>query len=710
MGGSGVDSEGFNEGGVEELKEEVKLFRRETPAGTVTADANEFAKGAIYPNIGVENNELKVRVGDEYHSIVRAGKFNELVNEVGGRLVIDRAVVVIGPRDVGKSTLAATVIWELMSKHEVGLIARVNKLDEGNYSEFATFVEGYGEKFSKHLGRLLILYDPVFTKTYRKDVIEKTMKNLVNILISSEASKPLALIVLPSDVYNALSEEVKNALEVYRLDVSQGLINTELLAELIREYTRTKGNPSGCELSNDVLSKLASELVKFDSDHALIARLIGEELARSNCDVGKVEELINKAEGKVRAFIIQYINKLFKVDENPNTAKVLVEVFALRRPFVNKLRPGDPILAPGIVELIGEGRGVKTLYGAEGGELRGWLAIRQHDLIEEAVKRLLICIVNRSKECEELGDALMLWMGAYVPRSRSEADVVKYFFMKYGKRFLDKMREHRNCWRRTALIIGLALTGRVSVPRPEDLPESLRGNVAKSLGDALNRCEIDDYLLVDNKIPPLIWHLIKKYVYTLAGAFTDMYGETIDEVRRVLNIARDRGSIYDAEKFYGLGLASIIANAAGSNRPIEPGDADAALYMASIAIKDVSPPNIIIQILSTLRPLRDKAPHRYLKLLVSVSGMESLDLGTVEHVFNELNNVLDNYGDVVKGYTWSIIHAVTAYVNLLGKYLSYCSGEKKVVKNLVGRVIDLLNELSKFKSSPDVTYGGSVGH
>jgi len=81
---------------------------------------------------------------------------------------------------------------------------------------------------------LLILYDPVSTEAYERvdiDVkahiqtnIERTVKDLMNAIksISSEASKPLALIVIPSDVYNALSEEMRNELEGYRLDVSQG--------------------------------------------------------------------------------------------------------------------------------------------------------------------------------------------------------------------------------------------------------------------------------------------------------------------------------------------------------------------------------------------------------------------------------------------------------------------------------------------------------
>jgi GTPase SAR1 family protein len=331
---------------IKELEKKIELSRLEVPAGIVTANVNEFAKGRTYPNVKVENGELRIRVEGGYHSIVRAGKFNELVNEVRDRLLKQGFVVVVGPKGIGKSTLAAAVIWELFMNSDIGLVARVDVLDSKNYSEFATFVENYGEKSSERSDKLLILYDPVSTKAYEKvgidteapiqSNIERTIKNLVDIvnLISSKASKPFTLIVLPSDVYNALSGEVKNALEGYRLDVSQGLINTEFLAELIREYSKTKDKPNGCALSDDVLSKLAGELAKFDSGHALIARLIGKELARNNCVVDKVEELINSAKGKAEAFIILHINGLFKVHENPDTAKALVEIFALRRPFV----------------------------------------------------------------------------------------------------------------------------------------------------------------------------------------------------------------------------------------------------------------------------------------------------------------------------------------------------------------------------------------
>jgi len=550
--------------------------------------------------------------------------------------------------------------------------------------------------------------------------IPKDIETTIGYLIKIRHSKTLSdsgqtiLIVLPSDVYNALNEGARDALEKYKLDVSQGLINTEFLAELIGEYTKTEDKPNGCALSDEKLSELAGNVAKFDSGHALIARPIGEELARNNCSVGEVERLISKARGKAKAFIILHINGLFKVHEDPDTAKALVEIFALRKPFINLVRPGLPILTQGIVGLIGEKRSVKILYGAEGGELRGWLAHRQHDLIEEAIKKLLKCIVSEGEECKELGDALNPWKIRGVRESLMEVSekvsnvysAVKYFASNYGKKLTNTLKVFSNeCWKRAALIIGHALTGIHTVPRPEDLsvflPEDLRRDVAESLGDALRECDVDYYLLVGNEIPPLIiiGLVIMGPAYTpaLTEAFIDKYNEAVAEVNRILNIVRGRGIIYEAESFYGLGLASIIANAARLGRDVKPGDADIALYIVSLTIHSVALPDLIKSVLGALEPLYGKAPHRYLELLAPASDMEILDLITVWYIFDRLNEILNNYGDVVRGYAWSLVYAIRAYAHLLRRYIVHFNSEE--VGDMVGRVVDLLNELGRFKSS-----------
>jgi len=753
---------------VNELNRWVSLLKQKSAADIIIADKVDFEQGIIYPNIKVENDELKIRVGDGYHNVVRAGKFNELISDVKSMLMGNGVVVVVGPKGIGKSTLVATVIWELLNNHEVGLVTRVDVLDWNNYHEFKRFVENYGERFSKYFGRLLILYDPVSTKAYEKVGIdmktpiqtntELTIGNLVDVVnsIGSEASRPLMFIVLPSDVYNVLGEEIRDSLKRYRLDVS--LNDVEFLAELIREYTKTRDKPNRCELSSDVLNKLASELAKFDSGHALIARLVGEELARNNCDVSKIEELINNAKGRAETFVILQINGLFKVHENPDTAKALVEVFALRRPFVDDARPGDPIMTPGVVELIGEVRNAKILYGAEGEELRSWLAIRQHDLIEEAIGKLLDCIEGKGEGCEVLGDALKPWKTIGVMESLMEVSekvsnvdsAVKYFASNYGKKLTNTLKVFSNkCWKRAALIIGHALTGDLiaswlkylSVFPPENLSRSVVeflsrlgsgvdsdeipslimsltkyfASLVESLGDALKECNVDVYLLVGDKIPPLIRYLI--YTRVLTEAFVDKYNETIAEIRRVLNIIKNRSDIYYYEVLYSLGLASIIAKAVESGKPIEPSDADAALHIVSLTMQHAISLNLTEPALSALVPLRDKAPQRYLEVLTfaldkvsrpDILGFMCPDLDTVMYILNEFDYILNKYGDEVKGHAWTLVHAIDASINSLYKCLKHCddywsehmdASFRTELEHMVSRVAGLLDKINRLNPS-----------
>jgi len=282
---------------------------------------------------------------------------------------------------------------------------------------------------------------------------------------------------------------------------------------------------------------------------------------------------------------------------------------------------------------------------------------------------------------------------------RDESTAVEYFVGNYGKDFTDALRDFSNeCWKRAALIIGYALAGRVSVPKHEDLPESLRRDVAESLGNALNRCGVDDYLLVDNVIPPLIRYLT--YTRVSTEAFVDKYNEAVAEVNRILNIARDRG-ISDAESLYGLGLASIIANAVRLGRDVKPGDADIALHIVPFAIKSIASPDLIKSVLGALEPLRDKAPHRYLELLTPIPEIENIDSDTVKYILNyELNEVLGSYGDVIKEHAWSLVHAIIAYADLIWVHHFYFDNDE--IKGAVGRVADLLNELGKFKTSLSV--------
>jgi len=100
------------------------------------------------------------------------------------------------------------------------------------------------------------------------------------------------------------------------------------------------------------------------------------------------------------------------------------------------------------------------------------------------------------------------------------------------------------------------------------------------------------------------------------------------------------------------------------------------LHIASFTIQRVVFPHLIKLVLGALEPLRDKAPHRYLELLALASNMENLDLITVWYIFDKLNEILDNYGDVVRGYAWSLVNAINAYANLLRNYFVHFNSEE----------------------------------
>ena len=702
---------------IEERLDTIEIKLQSVEGAFKVYDKGGFESDAeAHPGILIKDDELLIpgdvisgRAEKPYKVVTTKG-FNYLRDETLKRLDDEGVVVLVGPRGIGKTTLATYATWILFKEGRLRFMVNVKSLEEKG-TEFTSFISYYLlNEYDDKYGYLLVVYDPSTMKTYsladKKTEVPKGISSTIDMLLKFIAedekvrSRVRLLIVLPTDIHQALPQGLKDRLSNYVLDLEEKnfLKDPEFLAAVIGEYAK------GCSIGHDKAKELAGEISnRFSEGYTIIARLTGTLIANKyRCRVDNVERIIEESRGNAHYFILQYVNSLFKVHEEPDMAKALIEVFALRRPFVDLVRPGDPILTPGIVELIGEKQGAKKLYSAKGEELRRWLAHRQHDLIEEAIRKLLDCIRDEGEGCEVLGDALKPWKTIEVIESLRKvsekvSDVtsaVEYFASNYGEKLASALKAFSDkCWRRAALIIGHALAGHYLVPRPEGLPN----DVVESLGDALGGCGVDYYLLVGDEIPPLlILYLIRNYVRALTETFIDKCNEAVAEVRRVFNIARGRGRIYDAESLYGLGLASIIARAIESGKRIEPSDADAALDIASFVIQKVLLADLIMPILDALRPLRDKAPQRYIELLAPASNMANLDHDTVKYIFKELNEILDNYGDVVRRYAWSLVDAIRAYANLPQWYPVYFSDD---VESAVRRVTDLLNELGRFKSS-----------
>jgi len=284
----------------------------------------------------------------------------------------------------------------------------------------------------------------------------------------------------------------------------------------------------------------------------------------------------------------------------------------------------------------------------------------------------------------------------YIEKVLKEVGVKAIFLLIFvSERLKNALKPYVNCFKRAALIIGFASAAHPIVPRPEDLPESLRRDVAESLGDALRECSIDDYLLVGNEIPPLIRDLSYNHAHVLAEAFIDKYAEVVAEINRIFNIFRIKGKHYGIEELYGLGLAFIIVRAAEMGTQIEPSDADVILHIASFLVSRYSLSHYIIPILCALKPLRDKAPHRYIQLLNFASNIIFRDHEMIEYIFHELNEVLDKYGQSIEGHAYSLVYAINTYAVLLDELNVYFKDE---VGGVYDRIADLLNKLGRLNS------------
>jgi tetratricopeptide (TPR) repeat protein len=675
---------------------------------------NDVENGLLYGNFIVEGGvpKIKTQLGTAENEpeidLVDTGKFREVAEDVLSRLTRGGRVVLTGPRGIGKSTLATYVAWrsllgglgKVVLDKSMDAVIRVDSLNPGNAARLNNLIKTTGRRF-------VVIYDPSPIEAYiepesmgetRYDVesIKKTLSMLLRM------RNAWVIIVLPKELYDEVSKDatLKSVLdEVRNYVINVDLKDEGFLSEIVKRY-------SGC---GDVSEHLVERIMEFDS-YTLIAKYVGVWLRENKCQVKDVDEALRESAGEPKLFFAHYIwgtilGKSMDLARRVSVPLILHAAFGpIPEGFAYIMKA---LSEGGVWKLIDRDYLAKSkledLREDDLEPIAKWLSTWHEDLIEETLKDLVglhgeeVRNNYRNHGFENFIKALdwgyekALEEVRGLGRETKPEEVETNLLIFVSERLKNALKPYTNCWKRAALIIGYASAGRVLVPRPEDL----RKDVIESLGDALNRCGVDDYLLVGNVTPPLIRYLT--YIHVSTEAFIDKYNEAVAEVNRILNIARGRGSINPAEVFYGLGLASIIAKAVESGKPVGPSDADAALDIASFAIQRVASPDLIRPILRILESLHGKAPQRYIELLALASNMENLDLITVRYIFRELNEILGNYGDVVKEHAWSLVHAIDAYAVLLRKYFGHFNSEE--VGDMVGRVVDLLNKLGKFKSS-----------
>jgi polyhydroxyalkanoate synthesis regulator phasin len=665
---------------VEELRERIDKLKEELHANVVIADKKDFEKG--FSNIKVENGKLRISVRPrEFKDVVMIGEFGRLIDDVADTLKELGVVVVTGPKGIGKSILGTTVVWKLLNSGSAKWVIGVEDLSNDkivvNFNNFLLNVKELGH-------RSLVVFDPSATYAYmevsgKRHVLKNIKTTLENLFISIKpGEQEMLLIILPTEMYKPVDQLVRKELGGSVKDLDKvikeiRLNDKEFLAGVIREYL------GECQIGDEKLSELVDKVADFDSGYTLIARLVGEELAR-NCNIDKINELIDKSRGKAEEFILGHINSFFDVVDD-NRARALVEIFALRRPFVDIQNAGSPILTRGIVEIIRRANDPKQMSP----EMINWLVYRQHDLIEDTIKRLL--------DGEKFGEVSEPWrsISTNMPKITNDYEAVEYFINKYDKKFLEELSQFSNCWKRAALIIGHALIWNPKLPK-EKYSDS-------TIVDVLNYCDIDDYLLVDNEIPyfveMLVTYLYTTYLYTNGSSpftriFANEYENAIEEAKKLLEIWRKRGESYDFEVRYALGLALIVAEATRLGKAVNEDDAGMILKATLPAVL-LTIHQYVKYILKALEPLRDKAPQQYLAMLVVALNQKPTD-DTVMFIYDELKYILSNFFNKLMELVWPLMTAVQVCSNILRKRMHFT---KEEVENIAKSMCDLLNALKK---------------
>jgi len=236
--------------------------------------------------------------------------------------------------------------------------------------------------------------------------------------------------------------------------------------------------------------------------------------------------------------------------------------------------------------------------------------------------------------------------------------------------------ENRRCWHRAALIIGHVLAGQAVLPKRK----RPKGG-AETLGDVLKPCAVDDYLTIKGKIP-----LFSIYVIWFPYYVETLYARDLSQIRRIrerlsaLTPFADADTIKDARKtaeellakwrsgifmlpeaFYALGLAALAAGG-----EVDKETADLLLYAAPSSVQWVALRDAVLSVLAALRPLGEKAPHRYVFLLAAASGLTMLDPETTRYIYNTLRQLKSRLLETER--TWPLVYAVATCSNLLRKH------------------------------------------
>jgi hypothetical protein len=559
------------------------------------------------------------------------------------------------------------------------------------------------------------------------------------------------LVVLPTDLYEVVKDKMPEAFKDAVLEIA--LNDVEFLHSVIKTYSSCVGD----------YSKLAERIAQLDGGYTLVAKYAGLWLKERGCDVSDVERAVEEAKQKPKLFLARYIRDvLLWRNSGEERVRLLYRVAApllLHAVFgpvpegvtyITQARDGVVFYQPEEIEKLTQPQWDLLKAGLQ--PIAKWLAQRHEDLVAEVLKDLAGLNGEKTRELykEALSDLIKALDWARdevlkeVGKILAKLGLPEDWYKVVGKilaelgvperdwglwislpvfvcsRLVAVFRgsETKHCWKRAALIAGHALAGRTVLSLWEQLPkdiakgadaqgagrrrrEQLREDVAEALGDALKSCAVDAYLTTDGKISPLsilVAQLASMRELNILSPFADT--ETIKAAKKTAEdlLARwRRRGLHVREVFYALGLAVLAAGA-----EVDEKTANLLLNAASTAVQEVAYTATVLPVLTALRPLGDKAPHRYVEALAAASELETLGAETAWYIYDSLQQLSSR---LHKTECWPLVEAIRAYSNLLTKHFTHIVHR---LENAVADMCRLYREVGKHGTATALDSGSSA--